>query len=143
MRERPHKPLRFGVFEQILDCPECGAPMELVDARQFGRPFYACQRYPKCSGSHGAHPDGEPLGIPADQETKEARSDAHALFDQIWRTGIMGRGKAYRWMQKTLKLSKKDAHISRLNKTQCAVLQKKISEQWPHLHSSVALREQD
>lgn len=55
----------------IVSCGECQAPMLLRESR-FGK-FYGCTRFPECRGTHGAHPDGRPLGVPANAETKEAR----------------------------------------------------------------------
>lgn len=37
------------------------------------RKFYGCIRYPHCNGSHGAHPNGLPLGVPADDALKSLR----------------------------------------------------------------------
>jgi hypothetical protein len=76
-----------------LVCPECGAPMMLRYSRRYERPFYGCSRYErtKCPGTHGAHPNGEPLGIPADCATKAARHELHLVFDQLWKAGIMSR----------------------------------------------------
>jgi len=48
------------------------------------RKFYGCSRYPDCKGTHGAHPNGKPLGVPADTETKQLRMDAHKLCGKIW-----------------------------------------------------------
>lgn len=72
-----------------MDCPECGAPMVLRETAKFktadGQPrkFYGCSKYPACKGSHGAHPDGRPLGHPADQETKELRIKCHSMVEEV------------------------------------------------------------
>jgi ssDNA-binding Zn-finger/Zn-ribbon topoisomerase 1 len=85
-----------------------------------GRLFWGCSRWPTCSGIHGAHPDGRPLGIPADAETKRARIAAHAAFDRLWRGGQMSRGEAYRWLQTALGMTKEEAHIGRFDAATCA-----------------------
>ena len=59
---------------EALACPECAAPMELRPSR-FGQ-FYGCTRWPACDGTHGAHPNGSPLGTPANRATKDARIEA-------------------------------------------------------------------
>jgi ssDNA-binding Zn-finger/Zn-ribbon topoisomerase 1 len=102
-----------------LTCPECGAGMTLKSSR-FG-PFYGCARWPDtgCPGSHGAHPDGTPLGVPANRETKAARVRAHAAFDTLWRGGGMKRRAAYRWMQDALGLTSDEAHIGRFDVPTC------------------------
>lgn len=112
----------------ILACPECGAPMELRNSR-FG-PFYGCSTWTatRCPGTHGAHPNGAPLGIPADHETKLARIRAHEAFDGLWRSGLTrSRRAAYRWLREALGLSKAEAHIGRFTRVQCEQL---ISEVW-------------
>lgn len=61
----------MGVIQKVpaarvdLVCPECGALMRLRKSR-FGL-FYGCTRYPYCKASHGAHPDGAPLGVPVNK----------------------------------------------------------------------------
>jgi len=68
--------------EYNVKCGECGAPMRLRDSR-FGR-FYGCTRYPDCKGTHGAHPDGAPMGVPADKPTKQMRRTVHDLAGRLW-----------------------------------------------------------
>jgi hypothetical protein len=114
-------------LQHALACPECGCPMALRPSR-FG-PFYGCTawRQTGCRGSHGAHPDGRPLGIPADAATKAARIRAHESFDRLWQYGAMKRGAAYRWMRETLGLTKEQAHIGRFTIAQCDVLVAAVS----------------
>ena len=100
-----------------LDCPECGAKMLLKPSR-FGL-FWGCENYPSCKTTHGAHPDGTPLGIPADKKTRDARMAAHAAFDELWRSGLMTRSAAYRWLRQSMRLSAKEAHIARFSQSQC------------------------
>lgn len=78
-----------------LQCPECGAPMRLRMPSGFGNVWYGCSTFPKCRGSHGAHPDGTPLGVPANAATKKARIEAHAWFDQLWKECGFSRKQAY------------------------------------------------
>lgn len=95
----------------------CGAPMQLRRSR-YGK-FYGCTRYPECDGRHGAHPNGSPLGIPADKATREARIRAHEAFDRLWRSGEMRRPDAYRWLREQMGLSRSEGHISRFTAEQC------------------------
>ena len=98
-------------------CGDCGAAMALRSGRF--RPFYSCTRYPACRGSHGAHPDGRPLGVPADAATRQARIDAHAAFDRVWRGGAKGaRQLAYSWLAG--KMGHSVAHIGEMSATECA-----------------------
>lgn len=96
---------------------------------KFGK-FYGCINYPKCSATHGAHPDGNPLGTPADRETKDARIRAHAQFDQLWRGAdkCMGRKQAYSWLAEAMGLEKDKAHIGLFNKDTCEIVQKKVKD---------------
>lgn len=100
-------------------CGECGSAMVLRSSR-YGK-FYGCTKFPKCRGTHGAHPDGKPLGTPADRETKLARIEAHAAFDALWKDGLLGRKNAYRWMRKAMGLKPDDCHIAKFTKEQCAI----------------------
>lgn len=119
VRTRYRPPLQpLGVS---LDCPECGAPMQLRRSK-FGL-FYGCTRWPGCDGTHGAHANGLPLGTPADKETKRFRMMAHEAFDRLWKPGpaqVFGdRNRAYRWMQEKLGLTSDQAHIAKFDIEQC------------------------
>ncbi len=100
-----------------LECPECGAPMELREGK-YGK-FYGCTRFPDCKGAHGAHPDGRPLGTPADSETKQWRMKAHDAFDALWKSGDMERNEAYDWLCEQMELDREDCHIGKFDKRQC------------------------
>lgn len=101
--------------------------MVLRDSR-FGR-FYGCSSYPKCQSTHGCHPDGRPLGKPADKATKQARIRAHEAFDQLWKSEPprFSRRAAYRWMQQAMGLSKDEAHIGNFDASQCAALIERVT----------------
>jgi ssDNA-binding Zn-finger/Zn-ribbon topoisomerase 1 len=101
-------------------CADCGAPMVLRFTAKLNRKFYGCSRWPACQGTHGAHQGtGEPLGTPANAETKAARIRAHEAFDELWKSGLMKRRAAYRWMAEVLGLSREAAHISRMDLATC------------------------
>jgi ssDNA-binding Zn-finger/Zn-ribbon topoisomerase 1 len=102
--------------------PDCGGDMVLRDSK-FGK-FYGCVRWPACDATHGAHPDGTPLGVPANKETKQARMAAHAAFDQLWHRATRAgrksaRSKAYAWLREQLGLTKDQCHIGRFDKAMC------------------------
>lgn len=105
--------------EHEVECPLCRSPMRLKTSR-FGL-FYGCSRWPQCDATHGAHPSGEPLGIPADAETKRWRIRAHEEFDKLWKGegAPLTRSAAYRWMIVNLALSAEEAHIGRFSVVQC------------------------
>lgn len=52
-------------------CPDCGAAMKL----RFGRygHFFGCSTYPTCRGLQKANEHGDPVGIPANIETRKLR----------------------------------------------------------------------
>ncbi|MBV8782508.1 MAG: topoisomerase DNA-binding C4 zinc finger domain-containing protein [Phycisphaerae bacterium] len=96
-------------------CPDCGAPMVLRSSPKFryrsGEPrkFFGCSRFPECTATHCAHPDGKPMGTPADTATKQARIRAHGAFDQLWKGP-------------SAPMSPDDAHIGRFTAEQCEQL---------------------
>ncbi len=130
------------LIEAIMPCaePGCTGIMSLRDSR-YGL-FYGCQFYPKCECTHGAHPDGTPLGRPATKETKKARIEAHAWFDKLWKRpeGKMDRSSAYRWMIEAMGLTSDTAHIGRFTTEDCQNLTAKVqayleSPEWKQLYS--------
>jgi len=114
-----------------LTCPECGKPMILRTSR-FG-PFYGCTGWPDCECTHGAHPDGSPLGTPADRATREARTRAHEAFDALWAPnegeGSRTRRKAaYAQLQVIMGMNEEQAHIGKFTLRQCEVLVARLEE---------------
>lgn len=106
-----------------LTCPECGSPMVLRVTSKFktkdGQPrkFYGCSRWPKCDATHGAHPNGEPLGVPADKETKQWRIKAHESFDAWAETMGFSRRTAYRKLSEHFDV--REIHIAEMNIEAC------------------------
>ena len=107
-------------------CPECGRYMTLRDSVH-GK-FYGCTGFPRCRATHGAHPDGRPLGIPGDKATKAARIRAHEAFDRLWKCGGMRRAQAYRWLQKRLHMTSAEAHIGRFTVELCEAVIAAVTE---------------
>lgn len=106
----------------MLECPECDGQLALRLSR-FGL-FYGCLNYPICKGTHGAHPDGKPLGVPADKETRAWRIKAHQAFDLLFNGEnlIMEREEAYAYLQHLMNLTEEQAHISKFDIEQCKEL---------------------
>lgn len=111
-----------------LTCPDCGEPMELLWTRRCR--YYRCSAYPHCCVTHGAHPDGMPMGTPADKETRGWRIAAHGAFDRLWMQpgACMEREQAYQWMMYALGLTRAQAHIGRFDAEQCRRLITKVKE---------------
>jgi len=117
---RVPKPSRV-VKPSQLSCPECGAPM-IRRSSHYGM-FYGCSNYPACKATHGAHPDGKPLGRPADKATRLARIRAHRAFDSLWiPRHIMTRDQAYDWLKEVMSVVEPEAHIGSFCKEQCDML---------------------
>ena len=117
--------------EHDLLCPDCGTVMILVP---FGnrdsstqKVIYQCARkgVTNCSGCHGAHPSGAPLGTPAPYLVRQERKKLHEAFDQLWRplsphtAPLMPRRAAYRWLRGAMSLTDEAAHISQFTAEQC------------------------
>lgn len=118
---------------KTLDCSECTGVMFLTSGL-YG-PYYSCENFPNCKVTHGAHPNGDPLGVPADKETRAARVHAHAAFDKLWnnaesmyqnippesykRVRRVARNRAYQWLQEVMGLSEKEAHIGSMDIARC------------------------
>ena len=131
------KPLGLGLPKEIfgMKCPECATGTMQLRPSKFGY-FYGCSEFPVCRASHGAKPDGSPLGTPGDKETKRARIFAHKVFDRLWKEEdghkpLMNRAEAYAWMQDTLNLSRGEAHIGRFSKEQCNALVEAVRTKVP------------
>lgn len=94
--------------------------MLLRHAHATGKPFFGCSRFPRCRGTHGAHPDGRPLGEPADMPTRWARREAHEAFDVLWRCGyVSSRDNAYAWLCRAMGKTRDEAHIARFSLEEC------------------------
>ncbi len=102
-----------------LTCPECGSPMILIEGKISSSPFYGCTMFPKCRLTHGAHPDGKPLGVPATRLTVNRRKMAHHYFDMLWKSEKMSRGEAYSLLRRHLGLTKDQCHIGNFGIEQC------------------------
>jgi ssDNA-binding Zn-finger/Zn-ribbon topoisomerase 1 len=105
-----------------LECPECDGKL-VLRLSKYGL-FYGCTNYPSCKAAHGAHPDGKPLGKPANKETKAWRIKAHQAFDKLFEgeNPLMTRLEAYEYLQLIMNLSQEDAHISKFDSEQCKEL---------------------
>lgn len=100
-----------------LECGECGAPMTLRGSK-YG-PFYGCSRYPACEGTHGAHPDGSPLGVPADELTEKWRGRVHELFDPLWKEHGYEREEAYRLLAERMEIPREETHVAMFDIERC------------------------
>lgn len=102
-----------------LKCPDCGTGMSLREGK-YGLSYF-CNNFPRCRGSHKASKKGKPLGFPANQETRSWRIKAHNALERLYKgsNSVMTKTEAYRFLAYSMGLSLKQAHISRLNLTEC------------------------
>lgn len=113
-----------------LVCPECGELMVIRKSPDYENPFYGCSAFPDCRGTHGAHPDGAPLGVPANKATKAARMQAHLLFDKLWKNrGPMKRNEAYEWLQGAMSMTEEECHIGRFDIETCQRAEKIVRDE--------------
>ena len=112
-----------------IECPDCGDRLILKNSK-YGK-FYGCVNYPSCKGKHSAHQNsGKPMGTPADAETREWRKKAHKAFDKIWNLYGYSRKEAYGLLQSIMKMTAREAHISRFTKEDCQKLLKLLEEDY-------------
>jgi len=99
--------------------------MRLVRSGKFAyrngqlRLYWRCSAYPACTANHCAHPDGSPVGIPANAETRQARRDAHKALKFLQTWCCWSKDELYEWLAARLKLDPSDAHVSKFDKAQC------------------------
>jgi hypothetical protein len=105
--------------EYLVICPFCEKEMKLGGSK-WGR-RYRCKT---CKTTHGAHPDGKPLGTVGDMETRQLRSIAHQKMNMIWSWNDKHeKSKMYAW----LKDHTRTGHIGSLNKHELMGLIKRIN----------------
>jgi len=133
LRSREELEAEFPRQRRDLRCPDCGGFLILKDSK-FGI-FYGCESWHStgCRGAHNCHKTtAEPLGFPANAETRALRKKAHEALDKLWKRAdqddrderkagrpLMDRRQAYDWLSKELEMRVGDTHISRFTKDQC------------------------
>lgn len=100
-------------------CPDCGKRMFLQKSRR----RYRCEDYPKCRGSHGAHPDGSPMGIAVPREVRLLRAEVHSRLNANWNYRDRNdRARMYDWLRK----NSKSGHVAQMNEGELRNLLTKI-----------------
>ena len=105
------------MVEKVVHCGECGAIMYLKHSR-YGM-FYGCSRYPDCNGTHCCHPDGNPMGKPANKETKILRHQGHELFSKCMESLNLDKGSMYKLFADSMGMDQKECHFGMFDKAQC------------------------
>ena len=112
-------------------CPYCAEDAtfsessgHLYQGRDYG-PVWECR---KCEAYVGCHKGSRrALGRLADYRLRQAKVQAHAAFDPLWRrkmekTGCTlqeARTRAYRWLAGEMGIKMEDCHIGMFNIEQC------------------------
>lgn len=108
-------------------CNYCGNFSEKVTGKEiyphrkdlFHMTFYSCNcqlggAYVGCHGS-----SDKPLGRLANAELRKAKSAAHRAFDQLWRSKLLKRQEAYKWLAKQMNKTGADCHIGMFDISEC------------------------
>ena len=107
----------------------CGRPAVLRSAEGIckthkpGAMVYVCSNYPACNSFVMAHPNTmEPMGTLAPPELRRLRYEAHNQFDQLYKSGLMTRQEAYRWLAYVVQAPMSHAHIGHLGEYYCKIV---------------------
>ena len=99
--------------------------------------LYICDRYPKCDAYVGAHQKSRlPMGTLANGDLRHKRIEAHKVFDRMWRSGLMTKGQAYKWIQTKFYLNEKQAHIGMFSEYMCNQLIAACNEMYRNLNKA-------
>lgn len=111
-----------------MKCPYCGAEVVLRDATyiyhnskssQWGK-MWVCSNFPKCNAYVGCHKGTTiPLGRLANERLRTLKTEAHRQFDPIWKSGLMSRKEAYRWLADMLHIPTDECHIGMFDIKMC------------------------
>jgi len=110
-----------------LICPYCSKQAKLVTGDQIypSWPDLAELNFYLCDSGHesayvGCHPGTtQPLGSLANKKLRQVRSQAHKVFDPIWKSKQMTRSQAYCWLAERMSISPSECHIGMFDVSQC------------------------
>ena len=63
-----------------------------------------------------------PMGTLANKHLRQKRQAAHAVFNQLWKSGLMTKRQAYFWLQAKLDLPECEAHIAKFSEGRCQLV---------------------
>ena len=115
--------------QKPVRCPYCGSIAVIRPASEIYKDpkrkdeLYVCGNYPVCRSYVGLYAGTKtPLGPLANGDLRNMRIKAHRKFDQLWRSGIMSREDAYKWMADFFCLPRNEAHIGMFSEYRCLEL---------------------
>lgn len=96
-------------------CPFCNSDVVFTSNKElYGKEYgngkcYLCRN---CKASVGTHNGTKrPLGVMANKEMKVLKKACHDLFDYVWKSGKLSRGRAYSILANQLDIPQKDCHF--------------------------------
>lgn len=98
-------------------CPYCNSitkritETDVYGKEYSGRDIIACINYPNCEAYVGCNDDGKPLGRLANKKLRRAKIDAHAVFDELWKSNKMKRNVCYKELSEDLGIPPQYTHI--------------------------------
>lgn len=105
-----------------MKCPYCNKEAEYIDSKYYysnGKSYgmmYLCR---PCDAYVGTHKNsGKPLGTMANKELRELRKKCHLLFDPLWKSGMMTRKQAYKYLEDNTGVK----HIAWADEDDCNVI---------------------
>ena len=109
--------------EEVV-CPYCSKPAVFMPSsapiyrgRDYG-PVYAC--LDPCGAWVGCHKGTtKPLGRLANAELRQAKQDAHAAFDPVWKRKHLHRPEAYKRLAYLLGIPAAECHIGLFDVERC------------------------
>lgn len=104
-------------------CPYCGNRAKLTDSKRINETAFGLLWHCDCvpGGAFvGCHDETTvPYGRLADAELRALKSKGHALFDSIWKEGIITRNNAYALLAEKMKIKLHNCHFGMFDKQQC------------------------
>ena len=111
-----------------MKCPYCNSDAVLrsayyvyhtKDSKNWGN-MWVCSNFPKCDSFVGCHKGTDiPLGRLANHKLRELKKEAHRQFDVIWKSQLMSRTSAYKWLASMLDIPLAECHIGIFDVKQC------------------------
>ena len=140
---------RKGFDASKMRCPYCGGKVVYRSADGIYRDnskkinLYVCSHYPMCDAYVRTHQDTNiPVGSMANGKLRALRTTAHRYFDQLYKTGVMSKQEAYRWLADLIGAPLSEAHIGHLGEYYCKQVIDKCKEML-ELHKNRAFTSAD
>lgn len=127
--------MKKNTYKRKVNCPHCRQKADFMTSKEYygkdyQRNVYVCHSCNASIGTHGR--SNRPLGTLANKELRQLRKRCHQALDVLWEgskeTQMMTRKDAYVWLRKTLNVTKKEAHIGKLDKRQCRIVIREIKK---------------